>query len=122
MTRLNVRSLRCALLNLIFGAALVFDVVGCGGSKRNSDLGVGVVCLSDPQQECQEGTFCKFAEGDCETSTLHTGVCTEISQICPEYYSPVCGCDHKTYSNTCFADGGGVSVLHQGACGERLEE
>ncbi|MGB2137105.1 MAG: Kazal-type serine protease inhibitor domain-containing protein [Flavobacteriaceae bacterium] len=33
-----------------------------------------------------------------------------------EIYQPVCGCDNKTYSNTCFAGINGLKSWTEGAC------
>jgi hypothetical protein len=37
-------------------------------------------------------------------------------QMCPFSYFPVCGCDGRTYSNSCHAARAGVSVRQAGEC------
>ena len=37
-------------------------------------------------------------------------------QACIEIYQPVCGCDQKTYSNSCYARINGLTKWTEGEC------
>jgi hypothetical protein len=37
-------------------------------------------------------------------------------EVCLQVFKPVCGCDGKTYSNSCTANAAGAVIAHDGAC------
>lgn len=67
-------------------------------------------CLSD--RDCRKSDYCATDVGACGGR----GVCRARPQICTRIYSPVCGCDERTYGNACEAAAAGVSVASKGAC------
>ena len=55
------------------------------------------------------------------TPSVQTGVCIDSnlvndSIVCLTVYDPVCGCDGVTYSNSCYANGSGVTSYVSGEC------
>lgn len=62
---------------------------------------------------CASTEWCDVADGAaCDAS----GVCRPRPTVCPDYYSPTCGCDGTTYSNPCDAEAAGTDVAYPGAC------
>lgn len=65
---------------------------------------------------CPPGAFCNFElEAMCGFGDA-TGNCDTMPEGCLDFWDPVCGCDGMTYSNTCYANGAGVSVSAEGEC------
>lgn len=73
-------------------------------------------CGSRGLGPCNQGEYCAFGpNANCGRADAG-GTCTVMPQICIQLYKPVCGCDGKTYSNSCHAAGAGTSVDYVGAC------
>ncbi len=107
----------------------VLDVCGCDGvTYRNfcfaAKAGAGVLhdgaceqsCGSRGMAACGEGSFCDRPESTNCGEGDKPGVCRTIPDLCTMDMAPVCGCDHVTYNNACFAATAGISVASQGAC------
>lgn len=97
------------------------DVGGVGkclSGKENPDCGSGSCSLgTGADAPCAAGEFCKLPDGQC----TGTGACTATPQVCMTVYMPVCGCNGKTYGNTCEANGSGQNWAGKGECGGAVD-
>ena len=64
---------------------------------------------------CINGEFCSFPSGTCGFNA--SGACMKTPLSCRSLYSPVCGCDGRTYNNTCVAHKANTSIFLTSVCG-----
>jgi hypothetical protein len=78
--------------------------------------GEGAACGSRGMLPCGEGYFCSFPETANCGRTDSPGTCAKQPEMCITLYDPVCGCDGRTYGNSCSAAQHGISVEFKGEC------
>lgn len=62
-------------------------------------LSIGAGCNKDVDPDCVEKPI------------------TSAGQTCGYVYQPVCGCNSKTYANSCEAENRGITNYRKGKCG-----
>jgi hypothetical protein len=74
------------------------------------------VLLTTPPTGC--GYECRYDGNGCQTCELSCRRTNGVNNncLCPQYYSPVCGRDARTYDNSCSATCAGVAITHYGQC------
>jgi hypothetical protein len=65
---------------------------------------------------CNVGQFCHWKDTDICGAFDAGGTCSYKPEICNDIFAQVCGCDGKTYPNSCNANAAGTSVSGPGAC------
>ena len=78
-------------------------------------VGVGKTCGGIAGVACDYGLFCDFKAGSCRISDAQ-GKCVKVPTVCNKIFRPVCGCDKKTYANSCERLSAKAQLDHIGKC------
>lgn len=78
--------------------------------------GAPIRCGARAGNTCTANEYCAYEEGGLCGAADAESFCKARPPSCIESQAPVCGCDRKTYVNSCQANAAGTGIFSAGQC------
>jgi Kazal-type serine protease inhibitor domain len=92
------------------------ECVCAGGQWACSNVVCQKNCGGFIGQTCSVTEYCAYTAGQACGAADGSSTCQQRPGACDDIYSPVCGCDQKTYPSSCDAALHGQGVFAAGEC------